>query len=365
MDDQDHKGQHKARFWRVIGVSLYFFTIAVLVVGVIYLIWSFKLIITERLISTDFSTGAVILNILSLLVEVIGIFYTVMLFKHVGTTSYNAPIGRRAKKATISEYPQVSVLIPIYEAIPAILELTLKSVIDSSYPKEKMNIILGDDTNESFEELPEIRELVSKYNVSYLYDTSNKNFYIRVNKGELYDPSTGTESVYNAFRHILENYDGISSADIDYSNLPTFRSLDLPTQTGWDLGRQVTKTKNSMFYLDELCKQSMVGMFQTRDNKIKLKAFNEDQYEPDLDYPIDDSVETFSDDVNILRDSLKVFKKTPLDQTYNEFFIQYGYNPASKEFDKEITITKSNEDQFPEFYEPSTGSNVIVSDTYL
>ena len=176
MDDQDHKGQHKARFWRVIGVSLYFFTIAVLVVGVIYLIWSFKLIITERLISTDFSTGAVILNILSLLVEVIGIFYTVMLFKHVGTTSYNAPIGRRAKKATISEYPQVSVLIPIYEAIPAILELTLKSVIDSSYPKERVNIILGDDTNESFEELPEIRELVSKYNVSYLYDTSNKNF---------------------------------------------------------------------------------------------------------------------------------------------------------------------------------------------
>lgn len=195
-------------------------------------------------------------------------------------------------------------------------------------------------------------------------DTSNKNFYIRINKGELYDTGIGTESVYNTFRHILENYDGIDSSDIDYDNLSRFRSLNNSTLTGWDVGRQVTKTKNSMLYLDELCKQSMVGMFQTRDNKLKLKAFNEDLYEPDIDYPIDDTVATFSDDTNIIRNSEKAFQKTPLNQTYNEFFLQFGLNPASKEYDKEITVTKTNEASFPDFYEPSTGANTVISDSY-
>ncbi|NPD88447.1 MAG: glycosyltransferase [Asgard group archaeon] len=177
MDEKNSQKQHKSRFWRITGTSLYFFTLVVLVVGLIYLIWSSRLIIMERrLFPNDFSIGAVILNFLSLLVEVIGILYTVMLFKHIGTTSYHSPIDVNQKSITIEEYPQVSVLIPIHEAIPSILELTLKSVINSNYPREKIEIILGDDTNENYDKLPQIRELASRYDSSYIHDISNLNF---------------------------------------------------------------------------------------------------------------------------------------------------------------------------------------------
>ena len=159
------------------GLLIYFFTITVLVVGLIYLVWSSKLIIKERLFnSSDFSIGAVVLNFLSLLVEVIGIFYTVMLFNHVGTTCFYSPITIKKEEKSIKECPQVSVLIPIHEAIPNILEATLKSVVNSDYPREKIKIVLGDDTDESFEKIPEIKELASKYDSHYLYDTSNLNF---------------------------------------------------------------------------------------------------------------------------------------------------------------------------------------------
>ncbi|MHA1952955.1 MAG: glycosyltransferase family 2 protein [Candidatus Heimdallarchaeaceae archaeon] len=177
MDKKNSQEQQKSKLWRIIGVSLFFFTIAVLVVGLIYLIWSAKLIILERkLFPNDFSVGAVILNFLALLVEVIGIFYTVMLFKHVGTTSYHSPVDINQKKSALEEYPRVSVLIPIHEAIPNILELTLKSVSESDYPREKIEIILGDDTNENYDKLPELKELASRYDSNYIYDTSNLNF---------------------------------------------------------------------------------------------------------------------------------------------------------------------------------------------
>jgi cellulose synthase/poly-beta-1,6-N-acetylglucosamine synthase-like glycosyltransferase len=177
MDKSNHQEQRKAGFWQIIGISLYTFTAAVLVVGLIYLIWSARLIIVERRLFPDsFSVGAVILNFLSLLVEVVGIFYTVMLFKHIGTTSYHAPMIKNSSKKKTDILPHISVLIPIYEAIPDILELTLKSVVDSNYPVDKIEIILGDDSNDAYDKLPEIRELASKYNATYIYDTSNLNF---------------------------------------------------------------------------------------------------------------------------------------------------------------------------------------------
>ena len=164
MASRNNKELNRSRFWKITGLLVYFFTITVLVVGLIYLIWSSKLIIKERIFnSSDFSIGAVVLNFLSLLVEVIGIFYTVMLFNHVGTTCFYSPITIKKEEKSIKEYPQVSVLIPIHEAIPNILEATLKSVVNSDYPREKIKIVLGDDTDESFEKLPEIKDLASKY----------------------------------------------------------------------------------------------------------------------------------------------------------------------------------------------------------
>lgn len=195
-------------------------------------------------------------------------------------------------------------------------------------------------------------------------DTLKGNSYVKIDGGEEYSSGVKTNSVYNAFRHILENYDEISSSDIDYDNLATYRSWNADIATGWDLGRQINETKNSFEYLDELAKQSMVGIVPTRDNKLKLSAFNEYQYEPDASPAIDDTVETFTEATNILRDSITEIQKTPFEDTYNEFFLKYGWNLATQNYEREITITKVDENSFPDLLEPNSGSNTALSDSY-
>lgn len=192
-------------------------------------------------------------------------------------------------------------------------------------------------------------------------DTTDRNFYTRIEGGEAYDLTNNTESVFNTYRHLLENYNKIPSANIDYTTLDVDRGVNIETNTGWDLGRQIVETKNSLLYLDELSRQSFVGIYQTIDNKLRLKAFNEDIYE---DGGTDETVETFTDDTNILRNSIKNFSKTPITSTFNEFFIKYQWNQNKQDFDKEITITHTDEDSFPDQYEGTEpGSNTIITDT--
>ena len=159
--------------WKFFGVILYIFTISVFVVGIIYFIWSVILIIRQIQPTTIAQT---VLNFLSLFVEVLGIFYTVMLFKHMGTTSFHPPIRGKTKEYTLKDYPLISIFIPIHKPEPKILRSTLESIENVDYPRDKLQILLGDDTESTFPTMGEVKRLAEEYNAEYIYDTSNLKF---------------------------------------------------------------------------------------------------------------------------------------------------------------------------------------------
>ena len=144
---------------------------------------------------------------------------------------------------------------------------------------------------------------------------------------------TETNNVYRAFQHILENYDGLSTTDIDYGNLATERNI-------WKCGRQLTEKKKSNEYLKELAKHSFVGIYPTRKGLRGLKAWYEDRT----------SVETHdeSDIIEILS-----FKKSPISKVYNDFKINYDWSPGAEKYNKSVFITHIDESSFPEIYESS------------
>lgn len=150
------------------------------------------------------------------------------------------------------------------------------------------------------------------------------------------DPDLETNNVYYAFRHILENYDGINydavlaDSDIDYDNLEDVR-------LGWHVGRQITQRKNSLDYLKELCSHSFVGLYPTRAGKRKLTAW------------LNKTTSTVThDESKIKRDTIRNFKKSTSNRIYNEFDLKYNYNPATKKYDSSFTVTNVDNPFLPD-----------------
>ena len=151
------------------------------------------------------------------------------------------------------------------------------------------------------------------------------------------DPNHETNDVYHAFMHILEDYDGIPSNLIDYGNLATERNL-------WHVGRVLTERKNAVDYLNELCSHSFVGMFSTRIGKRGLRAF---QSFTTLPVPVASHNQN-----NIVRDSIENFEKSDISQLYNNFLLQYNYDPGPNKFIRAFTV--ANVDKFTSFPAVST-----------
>lgn len=155
---------------------------------------------------------------------------------------------------------------------------------------------------------------------------------------------TETNSVYTAMRHILENYDGLSSTDdINYNDMATTRNT-------WRVGRQITERKASSDYLDELAKQSFVSIYPTRKGKRGVKAWREDT-----------TIIATHDESEILstadhRPMITKYDKIPLSKVYNDIELNYDYNPGLKKYNKSILITKTDQSTFPAFY-VSTGTD--------
>ena len=140
-----------------------------------------------------------------------------------------------------------------------------------------------------------------------------------------------TDSVYNAFRYMLETIDGISPSDIDYDNISDVRD-------DWFVGRQVIERQSTLEYIKELCKASFCAIYPTRDGKRKITAWRDRTETPT----------SLSDTTNILRDSLE-WGRTGLDTVFNDFFIKYQWNHASERFERAFMITKTDESAFPAF----------------
>ena len=215
MEVQYSEQKNNLLGWRITGIFLYLFTIAVLLIGVIYFVWSIVLISQQTNSTTILQT---LLNILSLCVEVIGIFYTVMLFKHVSTTCFHAPIKTNVEYP-LQEFPLVSVLLPIREANPIILESSLNAIVESNYPREKIQIIVGDDTDHSFPLFKQNGDICKKYDADYIYDASNLmfkagmlNIMLKEVKAEYlvlidYDHKISTDFIRKSISILLNNND--------------------------------------------------------------------------------------------------------------------------------------------------------------
>jgi len=138
-----------------------------------------------------------------------------------------------------------------------------------------------------------------------------------------------TNTVYQAFRKLLEDYDGISADDLEYNNLPW-------TRDEWHVGRQITEQKNSFEYIEELARQSFVGIFPTRKGKRRLSAWRED---------VDDALQ--HNESTIARGGIENMQQTPLSQCFNTLEVKYSWNPGSEEYENAFFVSKVNETAFP------------------
>jgi hypothetical protein len=186
--------------------------------------------------------------------------------------------------------------------------------------------------------------------------TGNNALFIKCSGETFTIFSTPTNSVYLSFRHILESYDGLSTGigpqpTQDMGNLSTKRNFNV----GWEIGRQITQQQNSQKYLQDLAQYSFVGIFQKRNGILKFSAFLEDT----------DSVTQAFTQSNINRDSIKNFKKTSILNCYNEFKLFYGYNSASRKFDRALSITKSDESAFPAYLNDTEGAPTEITSPNL
>jgi len=159
-------------------------------------------------------------------------------------------------------------------------------------------------------------------------DTVKGDVFSRI-KGEL-THTEETNNVYNTFRHILEDYDGLTDAEINYGNIATTRNL-------WHVGRQVLDRKTSFEYLQELCKHSFVALFPSRTGTRKLVAWRDLTTE----YP------PTHDQINVIRGSVKNWSKTNIQDVLNTFNLKYNFNPSSSEYDRTMFVNKIEEDAFP------------------
>lgn len=158
---------------------------------------------------------------------------------------------------------------------------------------------------------------------------TNNDIFVKLN-GEKFDFSNKTDSIFYIFRHILENYDGISAAQIELNNLSN--------RLIWTAGRQVIERKNSVEYLRELAEQSFTAMFPTRDGKRGFNTYREQS----------PSGIVFAHDTGtILKNSINRFELSPINEVYNEFDIKYDQNVANGRFDKSVFIKKVDESAFP------------------
>jgi len=156
------------------------------------------------------------------------------------------------------------------------------------------------------------------------------------------DGVTPTNNVYTVFRHILEYYDGIPAQLIDYGNLHATRGNDSPVApegTLWHVGHTLTERKNSIEYLSELCAHTFVGMFGTRTGKRGIKSFQNLAAEPVPTVIYDASI--------ILNQSVESYKKSDISQLFNNFLINYSYDPALQTFLRSFFV--ANIDKFSSF----------------
>jgi len=156
-----------------------------------------------------------------------------------------------------------------------------------------------------------------------------------------------TDTVYGVFYNLLKEYDGIvnGSNNLDHERIDIDKLNYLKETRGsptWRTGRQILEKKKTFDYLKELCRQSFVGIVPSRSGRLILSAWL-DQGDGN-----NGNIPSFDEDT-IIRNSIKGFTRTEPKDLYNEFQINYKYNPGANKFDKCIIVTNTDKAEFPEY----------------
>jgi len=158
------------------------------------------------------------------------------------------------------------------------------------------------------------------------------------------DAGNATDDVYHAFIHILEDYDAIPAALIDYGTVASYRTL----AQYWGVSRTLTERKNSVEYLNELCAHSFVGMFSGRTGKRVLSALVFTNL-----IPTTGNGKTPEHDSSlIVRNSISNYVKSSISNVYNSFNLQYHYDAASSSFLRSFNIANVDQSAFPAYAIP-------------
>jgi hypothetical protein len=157
---------------------------------------------------------------------------------------------------------------------------------------------------------------------------------------------TPTNDVYHAFMHLLEDYDHIqdkTALPVDYGNLSTKR-VGVSGSENWWLGRQLTDQQTSLQYYIDLCKQSFVALWSNRLGGKSLSAY--------IEQTTDNIVMALSQD-DVIRDSIKNWQQTDVTTLFNEFTLNYSYNPGASAWDKNYTVANVDKASFPAYDIPT------------
>lgn len=172
-------------------------------------------------------------------------------------------------------------------------------------------------------------------------DVTSDNVFTRVSGELLSDGTTQTFGVYETFRRMLEDYDGIDTSDIEYGNLPTKRQY-----YKWNVSKQLVDRKISFEHIKDLAENSFVQVWQNRIGKLELSAWLEDETTPIA----------FTES-NIISDSIKKYEKTSLDKVYNNFNLKYSYNPGADKYFNQYQVFGVDDsgeranNEFPELWD--------------
>jgi hypothetical protein len=144
--------------------------------------------------------------------------------------------------------------------------------------------------------------------------------------GELVDGKE-TNNVKTAFEKLATDYTNVTPEKINLTELD---------RTEWHLGRQITKPKNAMKHIIDLCKSSFVGAFWDRKGVFNAKSW--------LD---DNTIHYAFDATNMTKNTAKIVSETKAYDLYNQFSVKYGYSAGPGEYDKEFFIKNIDKLAFP------------------
>ena len=165
--------------------------------------------------------------------------------------------------------------------------------------------------------------------------------------GELYgdyrddrNPIKPVQGIADIAEHIILAYDqAVDMIDEEsFANAYSFRPALSPF--GWFAGQELQNSENSVGVLDELMKNALLMMVPGLDGKRRLIAF--------FDRMQDSYVQITLDASKWSQGSLGEVESSDSQDTYSEFQINYDYNQATGQYNRNLQINNTDQDAFPD-----------------